>query len=99
MRGLRREIPGTAELALKTYTVLLEASIEASPGGEIATDQDAKHRVINSAIERQLRHHLYAPSSPTAVTMDDSGNIRMLNRGVRDATSGERGAIHNLNLT
>ena len=80
-------------------TAQLEASLEASPDGKIVPDQDPKHRVVNSSIERQLRHHLYDPESPTAVSMDDIENIRMINRGVRDQISGTLGAIDQLNLT
>ena len=77
---------------------LLEASIEAEPGGTVVPDQDAKHAVVNSAIERQLRHHLYDPGSPTALSFEKPENLTMLNRGVRDAVRGTLGAIHNLDL-
>ena len=78
---------------------LLEASEEAAPGGKVIPDQDARHKVVNSAIERQLRHHLHAPGSPTSITFENRRNFGMLNRGVRDATRGiAQGSIENLNL-
>ena len=80
-------------------TSLLEASLEAAPGGTVVPDQDPKHRIINSAIERQLRHHLYPPDSPTSIDFTLSENRRMINRGVRDALNGTFGAISNLNRT
>ncbi|MGY8643222.1 MAG: PSD1 and planctomycete cytochrome C domain-containing protein [Verrucomicrobiales bacterium] len=86
-----------AEAHRRWLTSLLEASIEAGPGGKIVADQDAKHRVVNSAIERQLRHHLYDPESPTSVSMKEGGHVTMLNRGVRDRVGATRGAIETLN--
>ena len=80
-------------------TGLLEASIEASPHGELVKDQDPKHRAINSAIDRQLRHHLYAPGTPTDLPLLEGRNTMMLNRGVRDKVNGTVAAIHNLELT
>ena len=77
----------------------LEAALEAAPGGTIIPDQDVKHRVINSAIERQLRHHLFDLDSPTAITFDNPKHLMILNRGVRDSVRGTLGAIENLNLT
>ncbi len=62
-------------------------------------DEHADHRVINSSIERQLRHHLYNPGSPTFVPMDTSENRMMLNRGVRDKVGGTLNAIDGLNLS
>jgi len=78
-------------------TSLLEASLEAAPGAKTVPDQDAKHRVVNSSIERQLRHHLYSPESPTALPLEDDFHLKMLNRGVRDSVRGTLGAIDNLN--
>ncbi|MFP6900732.1 MAG: PSD1 and planctomycete cytochrome C domain-containing protein [Opitutales bacterium] len=78
---------------------LLQASEEASPEGKVVPDQDARHKVVNSAIERQLRHHLHAPESPTSITFKDRRKFGILNRGVRDATSGMMvTAIENANL-
>ena len=77
----------------------LEAAREAAPGGTIIPDQDPRHRIINSAIERQLRHHLYDPGSPTAITFEDPKHLMILNRGVRDPVRGTLSAIHGLNLT
>ncbi len=76
---------------------LLEASLEAAPDAKTVPDQDARHRVVNSSIERQLRRHLHDPESPTSVSFDDPGEFRMLNRGVRDNVTGTLGAIENLN--
>ncbi len=78
-------------------TSLLEASLEAAPGAKTVPDQDKKHRVVNSSIERQLRHHLYSPESPTALPLEDDFHLKMLNRGVRDSVRGTLGAIDTLN--
>ncbi|MEX2577715.1 MAG: PSD1 and planctomycete cytochrome C domain-containing protein [Verrucomicrobiales bacterium] len=81
-------------------TSRLEASLEAAPDGSVVPDQDPKHRVVNSAIERQLRHHLYDPASPTAISFeDDRTHLKMLNRGVRDAVRSTLKSIDGLNLT
>ncbi len=81
-------------------TALLDASLEAAPGAKVPTDQGAEHRVINSAIERQLRHHLYASGSPTDLSFEeDRKHLSMLNRGVRDPVAGTLNAIDALNLT
>lgn len=77
---------------------LLDAAMEGSPGGGVVPDQHVKHRVINSSIERQLRHHLYSSDSPTALNFDDDSDLKMLNRGVRDSVRGTLGAIDKLNL-
>ncbi len=78
---------------------LLDASLEAGPGGTLVPDQDAKHKIVNSSIERQLRHHLYDEASPTSLSFDDPRNLTMLNRGVRDPVGGTLGAVENLNRT
>lgn len=80
-------------------TALLDASLEASPEGSVVPDEDARHKTINSSIERQLRHHLYAPGTPTAVELTTESSRRLLNRTVRDKINGTQKAIHNLNLT
>lgn len=76
---------------------LERASSEASPGGTIVPDEDQQHLEINSAILRQLRRHLYAPDTPTAIP--DHLAARLLNRTVSDTLSGKKGAIHNLHLS
>ena len=55
----------------------------------------------DSSIERQLRHHLYDPGSPTSLPMDSSKarHRGLLNRGVRDKVGGTFNAIHGLNLS
>ena len=78
-------------------TASMEASMEAAPEGKLVTDQAAGHQVINSAIHQQLRRHLYAPGTPTA--MDQATSTTVLNRTVRDTLNGKRGAIDNLQLT
>lgn len=88
-----------AETHRKWMASLLEAATEASPDGTVVRDQDPSHRVVNSSIERQLRHHLYDFASPTAISFDQKFNQSMLNRGVRDSVGGTLGAIHNLNLS
>lgn len=87
-----------AEVHRRWLGALLEASTEAGPGGTLVPDQDVKHVVVNSAIERQLRRHLYDPESPTSLSFEEPENLTMLNRGVRDAVRGTLGAIHNLDL-
>ncbi|MCB1234246.1 MAG: PSD1 domain-containing protein [Verrucomicrobiae bacterium] len=91
------------EVFAKTHrdwlTSLLDASSEAAPGGKVVPDLDPAHRTVNSAIERQLRRHLYDPESPTSLDFaGDPGNLTMLNRGVRDSVAGTLNAIHGLNL-
>ena len=75
---------------------LLSAMEEAAPGGKIIPDQDARHKVVNSSIERQLRHHLHSPDSPTSITFEDYRELGILNRGVRDTVSGTVRAITSL---
>lgn len=75
---------------------LLETSMASAVGTTILPDEDPKHAEINSAINRQLRRHLYAAGSPTAVPDDVA--VKLLNRTVSDTLGGKRGAIHNLHL-
>lgn len=75
---------------------LQTASAEAAPGGEIIPDEDPRQLEINSAVTRQLRRHLYASASPTAVP--DSVAVTLLNRTVEDIVAGRKGAIHDLHL-
>lgn len=86
-----------AKVNREWLTALLDASLEASPEGALVTDQSPQHRTINSAIDQQLRRHLYAPDSPTA--MDQATATTLLNRTVRDALGGKRGAIDGLQLS
>ena len=74
----------------------LEASLEGTPGITPVPDESEKHLAINSAVNRQLRRHLYAPNSPTS--MPDRVASRQLNRPINDNLSGRRNAIHELNL-
>jgi Protein of unknown function (DUF1553) len=76
---------------------LLEASLEASSNGSIIPDEDPRHSEVNSSVNRQLRHHLYGPNTPTAMTDDIA--VTLLNRPVRDNLTGRRGAIQALHLT
>ncbi len=75
---------------------LQTASAEAAPGAEIIPDEDLRQLEINSAINRQLRRHLYGDNTPTAVP--ESLAVHLLNRTVNDNLSGRRGAIHDLHL-
>ena len=77
--------------------VLLETSLEAEKGARVVPDEDAKHRTLNSPINRQLRRHLYTPGTPTA--MSDEIAVKLLNRPVRDNVKGRKTAIHKLDLT
>lgn len=85
-----------ADVHLSWLTALHEASIEATPAAEIITDEDPRHAEVNSAINQQLRRHLYESGTPTAVP--DEVAARLLNRTVSDKLSGKRGTIHDLHL-
>jgi len=85
-----------AEVHQQWLRSLLEASMEAATGGTMLTDEDPQHTVINSAIDQQLRRHLYEPGTPTAVP--DELAVRLLNRTVKDNLNGKRAAIHDLHL-
>ncbi|MFT5468603.1 MAG: hypothetical protein ACI8UO_003713 [Verrucomicrobiales bacterium] len=86
-----------ADVNRRWLTSLLDASAEAAPDGELVPDQDARHKIVNSSIERQLRRHLFGSDSPVMITFEDSWHLTMLNRGVRDSVRGTLGAIDNLN--
>lgn len=86
-----------ADVHRQWLTSLLEASLEASAGGKVIPDQDARHATINSAVNRQLRRHLYQPGTPTA--MDQKTASTLLNRTVRDSLNGKRGAVERLHLS
>ena len=75
---------------------LQNASAEAAPGAAIIPDEDPRQLEINTPVTRQLRRHLYANNTPTAVS--DIVALSLLNRSVNDALSGRRGAIHELHL-
>lgn len=75
---------------------LQAASAEAAPGGTIIPDEDPKQLEINSPVNRQIRRHLYAANSPTAVP--DELAVHLLNRTVNDTLEGRHGAIHDLQL-
>ena len=76
---------------------LLDATLEAVSEDTIVPDEDARHAEINSAVNKQLRRHLYHPDTPTA--MPDDVAITLLNRTVRDNLGGRKGAIHDLHLS
>ncbi|QEF98305.1 Planctomycete cytochrome C [Stieleria maiorica] len=84
------------EVHLGWLTALHEASMEATPTGDLITDEDPRHAEINSAINQQLRRHLYESGTPTDVP--DEIAVKMLNRTVSDKLSGKRGTIHALHL-
>ena len=85
-----------ADVHLGWLTAIHEASLESTSGGEIRTDEDPRHAEINSAINQQLRRHLYETNTPTAVPDDVAASL--LNRTVSDKLSGKRGTIHDLHL-
>lgn len=85
-----------ADVHLSWLTALHEASLEATPAAEIITDEDPRHAEVNSAINQQLRRHLYDTGTPTAVP--DEVAAKLLNRTVSDKLSGKRGTIHDLHL-
>ncbi|NQV24484.1 MAG: DUF1553 domain-containing protein [Rhodopirellula sp.] len=76
---------------------VLATTLEAQTGARVVPDEDARHADVNSAVNRQLRHHLYAAGTPTA--MPDDVAVKLLNRPVRDNLSGRKGAIDNLHLS
>ncbi|RMG41183.1 MAG: DUF1553 domain-containing protein [Planctomycetota bacterium] len=76
---------------------LLEAALEAGPGGTVVPDGDPRHGAINSPVLRQLRRHLYAPGTPCAVP--DEIAVTLLNRPIRDNYNGRNESIRRLELT
>lgn len=86
-----------ADVHRQWLTSLLAASLEAGAGADVIPDQDKRHAEINSAINCQIRRHLYQPDTPTA--MSDQIGTTLLNRTVRDNVSGKKGAIHDLHLS
>ncbi len=76
---------------------LLATSLESRTDSKVVPDEDPRHRDVNSPINRQLRRHLYAPGTPTA--MPDDIAVTLLNRPIRDNVTGLKGSIHNLHLT
>ena len=87
-----------ADVQRRWMNSLLAATEEAFPGNARVKDEDKQHRVVNSAIERQLRHHLYHPESPTMLKFEDRFTMMMINRGVRDKVIGGFTGIDRLNL-
>ena len=86
-----------ASVHTEWLTGLLETSEEGRPDVVPVPDEDARHAAINSAVNRQLRRHLYGPNTPT--NMEDPVASRLLNRPINDNVNGRRRAIHNLNLS
>ena len=86
-----------AQVQREWLAALLDASLEAAQGAEIITDQDARHRVINSSISSQLRGYLHGEGTPTAVP--DELAVTLLNRTVSDNLGAKRGAIDGLQLS
>lgn len=86
-----------ADVQAEWLRAVLATTLEAQPGAKVVPDEDARHGDVNSAVNRQLRHHLYAEGTPTA--MPDEIAVTLLNRPVRDNLRGRQGAIHNLHLS
>ncbi|QDV12805.1 Planctomycete cytochrome C [Rosistilla oblonga] len=86
-----------AELNRQWLQALLDVSLGAVEGVAVITDEDGRYEPINSAVNAQLRRHLYEPGTPTA--MDDELASTLLNRTVRDNLNGKEGAIHGLQLS
>lgn len=87
------------ELFSKVYQewlVALQAAASEANDGAIVPDEDQKHIAINSPINRQLRHYLFGPDTPTAIPEKLASS--QLNRTVQDSLGGRKGAIHALNL-
>ncbi len=85
-----------AAVQVEWLSGLNSAACEARREGAVVPDEDEAHTTINSSVNRQLRYHLHAPSSPTALS-DEVASV-LLNRPVNDHVSGLAGAIDNLNL-
>lgn len=87
-----------ADVQKQWLTNLLTMTLEASAGGKLVPDEDVKHSPINNPVNRQLRHHLHQPGTPTAMS-DELAGDKLLNRTVRDALRGRKNSIDDLNLT
>ena len=74
----------------------LAETAEEGVGDGVVPDEDPRHLVVNSPIRRQLRHHLFAADTPTAI--DDATARVLLNRTVQDKVAAKGGAIHELHL-
>ena len=86
-----------ADVQRRWMKSLLVALEEAAVGGKVIPDQDGRHKVVNSSIERQLRHHLFNPGTPTDITFENRRDLGMLNRGLRDSVRNTVTAITNRN--
>lgn len=86
-----------ADVHQQWLNVLTDTALEADTGAKVIPDEDPRHLDANSPINRQLRRHLYAPNTPTA--MKEEIAVTLLNRPIRDNLRGRNGAIHNLHLT
>ena len=75
---------------------LLDTARQALPGAELVADNDPRLQFLNSAVNRQLRQHLYAPGTPTALERAD---VEVLNRTYRDRHTGHEKEIHKLLLS
>ena len=75
---------------------LIATSLEAVEGATVIPDEDVRHLNVNSAINRQLRKHLYKPGTPTE--MKEEIAVTLLNRPIHDKVRGLKGAIDNLHL-
>lgn len=85
-----------AQVNREWLTAFMESTLEAADDGKIVQDEDAKHIVVNSAINQQLRRHLFEPGTPFC--MDDVTAATLLNRTVHDSLRGKQGAIEALHL-
>ncbi len=85
-----------ADVHQQWLRLLMETSLEARSSADIIPDEDLRHLEINSPINRQLRKHLYAPKTPTAISEKIAKTL--LNRTVHDKVAARKGAIHKLHL-
>ncbi|MFM7131187.1 MAG: DUF1549 and DUF1553 domain-containing protein, partial [bacterium] len=85
-----------AQVNREWLNALMEATLEAAEDGKIVQDGNEKHRVVNSAINQQIRRHLFEPGTPFC--MDDVTASALLNRTVHDSLRGKQGAIEALHL-
>jgi cytochrome c553 len=85
-----------AEVNREWLAAVMDATLEAEPGAKIALDEEERHRAINSAVNQQLRRHLFEPGTP--IVMNQETAITLLNRTVHDSLRGKQGAVEALHL-
>jgi len=75
---------------------MLSTSLEAIPGTTPVGDRVPEHRFLFSPVNRQLRHHLHAPRTPTDIVEKSARDV--LNRSFRDRVEEKQKKLHALYL-